>query len=85
MTITFIPAPLLSARQRQLCDAIERLTAARGFAPSARELAADMRVSLARVGQLIASTAAKGALVREPGVARSLRLTPAAAAPKRGR
>lgn len=71
---TFIPAPLLSPRQAQLVATIEALTASRGFSPSVRELAAAMNISVARAAQLVASTEAKGALTREPGVARSLRI-----------
>jgi SOS-response transcriptional repressor LexA len=73
--LTFIPAPLLSPRQAQLVATIDSLTAARGFAPSVREIAAAMNVSLARAAQLIASTEWKGAVTREPGVARSIRIT----------
>lgn len=80
---TFIPAPLLSPRQKQLCETIETLTAARGFSPSVRELARTMNVSIARVSQLVASSEAKGAVAREPGLARSIRVVKAA--PKRGR
>lgn len=75
MPTTFIPAPLLSPRQAQLIATVEALTAARGFSPSVREIAAAMNVSLSRAAQLVTSTAAKGALTHEPGVARSIRVT----------
>lgn len=68
-------APLLSARQEQLCQTIEKLTTARGgVPPSMREVAAEMRLHPSRIGQLAATTAAKGALVREPRAARAWRV-----------
>lgn len=78
-----VPNPL-SPRQRQLCDTIERLTRDRGFPPSLRECADAMKIHTSRAAQLVSTTAAKGYIVREPKVARSLRVvTPAAS--KRGR
>lgn len=68
-------APLLSKRQTELVETIERLTRDRGFPPSLREVAVAMDVSFGRVGQLARSTQAKGAIAREPGIARSWRVT----------
>jgi repressor LexA len=85
----FIPAPLLSPRQQQLCDTIERLTADRGFAPSLREVAEAMGVHPSRIQQLASTTERKGAITREPRVSRSWRVVKpvatAKAKPKRGR
>jgi repressor LexA len=79
-------APLLSKRQRELAETIERLTRDRGYPPSLREVAAAMDVSFGRIGQLARSTQAKGAIAREPGIARSWRVVkPAPSAPPRRR
>jgi hypothetical protein len=87
--MSFIPAPLLSPRQSQFCEVLERLTRERGFAPSVRELASAMGVHASRVAQLAATTEAKGAIVREPRVSRSWRVVKPVAsakpASKRGR
>lgn len=80
----FVPCPLLSRRQQQLVAAVERLTAARGFAPSLRELADELNVHPSRIGQLVASTAAKGRIAHVPRVARSLRVIPDRSASPRG-
>lgn len=78
---------MLSPRQRQLCDTIERLSAARGFPPSLSEIAAEMRIDTSRASQLAHTAAAKGALHHEPRVARSWRVvkqaTPAPAKARR--
>jgi SOS-response transcriptional repressor LexA len=66
--------PVLSPRQRQLCQTIERLTANRGFPPSLREVAVEMDVHFTRVSQLCRTTAAKGFLTHEPRVSRSWRV-----------
>lgn len=72
--MTFIPAPILSPRQRQLCDVIERLTRDRGFPPTLVEAAAEMKLHPSRVHQLALSTQGKGYLTREAKVARSWRV-----------
>lgn len=64
----------VSARQRQLCDAIERLSQARGYGPSQRELAEELGVSLARVSQLVAKCEADGLLTRLSKSARTCRV-----------
>jgi SOS-response transcriptional repressor LexA len=79
MSTMFPRPPLLSARQVQLVAALEQLTAAKGYAPSIRELADHMGLSFGRVGALCRTTAAKGAVVSTPGVARSLRVVRPAA------
>lgn len=79
---TFIPAPLLSKRQSQLIEAIERFETDRGYKPSVREIARVMGLAPSRIQQLAATTEAKGALVRVPGVARSWRVVKPQ--PKRG-
>ena len=74
MAIIYEPHRMLSARQRELCDVVTRLTEARGFPPSCREIAAAMGVHFSRAAQLVKSTAAKQAVTFEPGVARSIRV-----------
>ena len=69
-----INPPRLSPRQQQLIRTIEELTAARGFAPSIREVAAKMDVHFSRVKQLARTAEARGAITREPRVARSWRV-----------
>lgn len=86
-----MPTPTtLSARQAALVRCIDTLTRERGFAPSIRECAAAMDLHPSRIGQLVHTAAAKGAVAFEPGVARSLRVVqqpaqqiPTKAAPKR--
>lgn len=70
----FIAPPLLSKRQSQLIEAIQRFEAANGYRPSVREVARVMGLAPSRIQQLASSTEAKGALVRVPGVARSWRV-----------
>ncbi len=52
-----LPAGRLSKedRQRQLLDAVEQMTEANGYAPTMRELATAMAVSLTRIAQLMAA------------------------------
>jgi repressor LexA len=76
---------MLSKRQEQLCRTIETLTADRGFPPSVREIAAAMGVHASRAAQLVRTAEARGAVAREPRVARSLRVTQAASKRGRGR
>jgi SOS-response transcriptional repressor LexA len=89
MPTTIFPVPLLSKRQAELCETIERLTAERGFSPSMREVAERMGLTHGRVAQLARSTERKGALARAPGIARGWRVlkpaSPTKAASKRGR
>ena len=80
--MTFIAPPLLSPRQSQFCESLERLTHEKGFAPSVRELATAMGVHPSRVAQLAATTEAKGAIVRQPRMARSWRVVRPAAPTK---
>lgn len=69
------PVPLLSARQRQLCDVVERLTAkSGGIPPTCREIAAEMDVHFSRVWQLVNTASARGAVMRDPHKARSIRV-----------
>ena len=69
----FTATPPLSPRQRQLCDTIEKLTKARGgIPPTYVELAGEMRCHPSRIAQLVRSTAEKGAITREPRMARGL-------------
>lgn len=76
MTIAnpFPKPPLLSPRQAQLVEVVEQLTAKTGYPPSSREIAAEMRVHPSRVNQLIATAAARGAVTRDPGKMRSVRV-----------
>ena len=74
MPTQFPPPPLLSPRQAQLVDVVEQLTAKTGYPPSSREIAAVMGVHYSRVNQLIATAAARGAVTRDPGKMRSVRV-----------
>jgi len=65
----------LTPRQREYVAAVARLTKNRaGVAPTLQELADDLGVSLNRSSNLAALCMARGALTREPHVARSLRV-----------
>lgn len=63
----------LTPRQKQLCRALDRLTGEHGYAPSVKELAGELKVSVTRCHALLRSTATKGAIASTPGVARSWR------------
>ena len=82
MTKNACQPPLLSRRQEQLVETIAKLTADRGYPPSMREVATAMNVSFGRVGQLARTTEAKGAIARDPNVARSWRVVHPAALAK---
>ena len=71
-----LPAGRLSKedRQRQLLDAVEQMTAANGYAPTLRELATAMAVSLTRIAQLMAACEEQGLITRAPGICRSYRV-----------
>lgn len=58
-------------RERQLMAAITNGRQAKGYAPSMRELAKAMGVSLTRVAQLMARCEHKGLITRHRNVARS--------------
>lgn len=58
-------------RERQLMAAIKNGRQAKGYAPSMRELAKAMGVSLTRVAQLMARCERKGLITRHRNVARS--------------
>jgi len=73
-TKSFPPPPLLSPRQKQLVEVVETLTRDHGYPPSTREIAAVMGVHFSRVNQLIATAAARGAVTRDPGKMRSVRV-----------
>lgn len=73
-TAMYIRPPLLSERQRQFCDVVEALTRTRGFAPTVRETARAMGLTVGRVHDLAKTTAAKGCLERVPRAARSWRV-----------
>ena len=77
MPIKYRPELLpLSTRQIQLCQTIAQHVTNTGLVRTTRELAAAMDVHPSRIGQLVESTAAKGALTYEPCKARTIRLTP---------
>ena len=64
----------LSPRQEQLVNAVDRLTAARGFAPSLAELARDLCCSLCRAKSLADVAVKRGFLLHDPRAARSWRV-----------
>ena len=71
-----LPAGRLSKeeRQQQLLDTIEQMTAANGYAPTMRELAKSMAVSLTRIAQLMAACEEQGLIRKVPGSCRSYRV-----------
>jgi SOS-response transcriptional repressor LexA len=64
----------LSPRQRDFARAVATLTKQRGFPPTLAEVAKELSVSLPRAAQLATTCQARGAVTREPRVARSLRV-----------
>jgi SOS-response transcriptional repressor LexA len=66
--------PTLTPRQTELVQVVERLTDETGYPPTYREIASVMRVHPSRVNQLVASTAARGAVMRDRGKMRSVRV-----------
>jgi len=71
-----LPAGRLTkeVRQRQLLDAVERMTEANGFAPTLRELATAMELSLTRIAQLMESCQEQGLISGSSGIARTWRV-----------
>jgi hypothetical protein len=61
-------------REKQLCEALARLTAERGYSPTLRELAPVLEVSLTRIAQVVASCQRKGLVASTPGICRTLRV-----------
>lgn len=65
----------MTSRQRQLLDAIDRLTANCGYPPTMRELAPEVGVSLTRIAQLMAACEKAGFIQRgAPRVSRCYRV-----------
>lgn len=64
----------LPPRQAAGLAAIERLTRERGFAPTLRELAEDMKVSRSAIAQMLNALARKGFVHWEAGDSRTLRV-----------
>jgi repressor LexA len=64
----------LSPRQRQLVEVVERLTSERGYPPSCREIGEAMGVHHSRAHQLLSAAARRGAITRDPGKMRSIRV-----------
>lgn len=58
-------------REHELLEAIARCQQAKGYAPSRRELAAEIGISTTRVQQLVDSCTSKGYLRRVPRMARA--------------
>ena len=67
-------ADRLSPRQRDFTRAVSALTKSRGIPPTLAEVAAELTVSIQRAAQLADACAARGVVIRERRVARSLRL-----------
>jgi DNA-binding GntR family transcriptional regulator len=61
----------LATRQHQLIEAITRLRDANGYAPSQRELAAELGLCVTRINQLMHRCHADGLIVRRPRSARA--------------
>lgn len=64
----------LTPRQTDLVNAVRRHWADRGLPPSLRELADELELSLGRTCTLVQECEAKGAVQRDPGVYRSIRV-----------
>jgi SOS-response transcriptional repressor LexA len=58
-------------REHELLEAIARCQQAKGYAPSRRELAAEIGISTTQVQQLVDSCTSKGYLRRVPRAARA--------------
>jgi repressor LexA len=70
---------LLTDRQREVLEAFQADTAARGYPPTVRELGAALGLSsLSSVHEHLAALERKGWIVREAGSPRATRLTPTA-------
>jgi SOS-response transcriptional repressor LexA len=61
-------------REKQLLEAVVRLTADRGFAPTMREIAPAVGVSLTRISQLMDDCERQGFIRRHPRIARTCRV-----------
>ena len=64
----------LTERQRDLVEAVETLTAERGYPPTMRECAERLSLSLTRAAMLADAAVARGALTHDRHVARSWRV-----------
>lgn len=65
---------VLSRRQRDFARAVATLAKRRGLPPTLAEVAAELTVSIQRAAQLADVCAARGVVIRERRVARSLRV-----------
>ena len=70
----------MKPRDAQLLDTIERLTTLRGYPPTMREIAVEMKVSLTRIAQLMAIAVKAGRVAALPKTARTCRVIRHAAA-----
>jgi len=73
MTTPTITKPL-TPRMCDLVKAVATLTEKRGIPPTITEVAARMGVHPTRVAQLAVAAAARGGLVRDPRIPRSMRV-----------
>jgi hypothetical protein len=73
MTTPTINRPL-TPRMCDLVKAVARLTEQRGIPPTITEVAARMGLHPTRVAQLAVAAAARGGLVRDPRIPRSMRV-----------
>jgi repressor LexA len=73
----------LTPRQTEVLQAVADLTAKAGYAPTSRELASAVGVSETRVRQHLEVLEARGAILRDVGTARSVRLSTAVPVDKR--
>ena len=64
----------LTPRMRDLVKAVATLTERRGIPPTITEVAGQMGVHPTRVAQLAVAAAARGGLLRDPRIARSMRV-----------
>jgi len=73
MTTPTVNRPL-TPRMCDLVKAVATLTEKRGIPPTITEVAARMGVHPTRVAQLAVAAAARGGLVRDPRIPRSMRV-----------
>lgn len=71
----------LTPRQNAVLHTVQRLATDRGFPPTAVEIAAAVGLSETRVRQHLDALETRGAILREPGTARGLRVTTGDRAP----
>ncbi|MGA2035870.1 MAG: helix-turn-helix domain-containing protein [Thermoguttaceae bacterium] len=65
---------MLTPRQAAVFDCLQALAADLGYPPTSREIAARAKLSDTRARQHLAALEARGAIQRDPGTARGIRI-----------